>query len=136
LPGVGSGRSTTLSSAFWQATAFIASIISEYVCDQTGNEPVEEARLGEREAEPLNVRDLLTHLRLAGDRFHRLREHHPDADPGADCAEPAGYTDRHRSQSGIREGTNEHVGGHVRPPSFHIQTVWILHTCSLYVNSW
>ena len=57
--------------------------------EQAGDEAVEEARLGKREAEPLQLRDLVAHLGLAGDRFDRLAEDDADADAGADGAEAA-----------------------------------------------
>src|ERR1700689_1265324 len=37
--------------------------------EEAGHEPVEEARLGQCEAQPLQLRDLVAHLRLAGDRL-------------------------------------------------------------------
>src|SRR3954453_18362133 len=65
----------------------------EDVGDQAGDQPVEEARLGEREPEPLNARDLVTHLRLARDRLDHLAEDDPDADTGADGTEAAADPD-------------------------------------------
>src|ERR1700760_1691953 len=55
--------------------------------DQARHEPVEEARLGEPEAEPLDGRDLVAHLGLPGDRLDHLAEDDPDAHAGADGAE-------------------------------------------------
>ena len=57
--------------------------------EQAGDEAVEEARLGQREAEPLQLGDLVAHLGLAGDRLDRLAEDDADADAGADGAEAA-----------------------------------------------
>src|SRR5436853_7933623 len=48
--------------------------------DQTEDERVEHDRLGEGEAEPLDRRDLVTHLRLARDRLDHLAEDVADAD--------------------------------------------------------
>src|ERR671939_2169456 len=56
--------------------------------DQAEDERVEDDRLGQREAEPLDARDLLAHLRLAGDRLDHLAEDVADADARADGAEP------------------------------------------------
>src|ERR671917_96224 len=55
--------------------------------DQAEDERVEDDRLGEREAEPLDARDLLAHLRLAGDRLDHLAEDVPHADARPDRPE-------------------------------------------------
>src|SRR5438309_5236700 len=55
--------------------------------EQPGHEPVEEARLGQSEAEPLQLRDLVAHLGLAGDRLDCLAEDDADAHTGAHGAE-------------------------------------------------
>ena len=65
----------------------------EHVGEQAGDEAVEEARLGEREAEPLDAGDLVAHLGLAGDRLDHLAEDDADADAGADRAEAAADPD-------------------------------------------
>src|SRR5688500_13597629 len=57
--------------------------------DQARDEPVEEACLGEGEAEPLDTGDLVAHLRLAGHRLDDLAEDDADADAGADGTEAA-----------------------------------------------
>ena len=57
--------------------------------DEARHQAVEEARLGEREAEPLDAGDLVAHLGLAGDRLDHLAEDDADADAGADGAEAA-----------------------------------------------
>src|SRR5665213_4058106 len=54
---------------------------------QARHESVEEARLGKGEAQPLQLRDLVAHLRLACDCLDRLAEDHADADTGANCTE-------------------------------------------------
>ena len=61
---------------------------------QAGDEAVEEARLGEREAEPLDRGDLVAHLGLAGHRLDDLAEDDADADAGADGAEAAADAER------------------------------------------
>src|SRR3954451_18587005 len=50
---------------------------------EAGHEAVEHARLGEREAQPLDRGDLVAHLRLTGDRLDHLPEDVADADAGA-----------------------------------------------------
>src|SRR3954453_6285250 len=55
--------------------------------DQAEDERVEHDRLGEREAQPLDRRDLVAHLGLAGDRLDHLAEDVADADARADRAE-------------------------------------------------
>src|SRR5215204_1118970 len=61
--------------------------ISEEEGDQAEDERVEDDRLGEGEAEPLDARDLLAHLGLAGDRLDHLAEDVADADARTDRAE-------------------------------------------------
>src|SRR5215217_6911398 len=56
--------------------------------DQARHEPVEEARLGEREAEPLDAGDLVAHLRLTRDRLDDLAEDDADADARATAPRP------------------------------------------------
>src|SRR5215203_1173040 len=55
--------------------------------DQAEDERVEDDRLGEGEAEPLDARDLLAHLGLPCDRLDHLSEDVAHADPGADRAQ-------------------------------------------------
>src|SRR5215213_3362576 len=64
--------------------------------DQARHEPVEEARLGEREAEPLDAGDLVAHLGLARDRLDHLAEDDADADAGAHRAEAAAHAEGDR----------------------------------------
>src|SRR5215218_9848750 len=64
--------------------------------DQARHEPVEEARLGEREAEPLDAGDLVAHLRLTRDRLDDLAEDDADADAGAHGAQAAAHAERDR----------------------------------------
>jgi hypothetical protein len=61
--------------------------------DQAEDERVEDDRLGEGEAEPLDARDLLAHLGLAGDRLDHLAEDVAHADAGADRAEPGAHAE-------------------------------------------
>ena len=63
---------------------------------QARHEAVEEARLGEREAEPLDAGDLVAHLGLAGDRLDDLAEDDADADAGAHGAEAAAHAEGDR----------------------------------------
>src|SRR5436305_14936996 len=65
----------------------------EDVGDPAGDQPIDEARLGERESEPLDARDLVTHFRLARDRLDHLAEDDPDADTGAHGTEAAADSD-------------------------------------------
>src|SRR4051812_39781679 len=62
-------------------------VLREEERDQAEDERVEHDRLGEREAEPLDRGDLVTHLRLARDRLDHLAEDVADADARADRAE-------------------------------------------------
>src|SRR6185503_3674235 len=64
--------------------------------DEARHEPVEEARLGKREAEPLDAGDLVAHLRLARHRLDHLAEDDADADAGAHGAETAAHAERDR----------------------------------------
>src|SRR5215213_5556023 len=61
--------------------------------DQARHEPIEEARLGQREAEPLDARDLVAHLGLARDRLDHLAEDDADADAGTHGAEAATHAE-------------------------------------------
>src|SRR3954449_3991428 len=67
--------------------------------DQARHEPIEEARLGEGEAEPLDGGDLVAHLRLAGDGLDNLAEDDADAHARADGAEAATDTERNGAAS-------------------------------------
>ena len=71
--------------------------------DQARHEAVEEARLGEREAEPLDRRDLVAHLGLARHGLDDLAEDDADADTGADGAETTADTEGDRL-AGVRAG--------------------------------
>src|SRR4051795_1243622 len=55
--------------------------------DQAEDEGVEDDRLGEGEAQPLDRGDLVAHLRLAGHRLDDLAEDEADADARADRPE-------------------------------------------------
>src|SRR5579864_2383337 len=63
---------------------------------QAGDEPVEEARLGQREPEPLQLRDLVAHLGLTRDGLDCLAEDDADADTGAHGTESAADTEADR----------------------------------------
>src|SRR5215211_4114181 len=67
---------------------------SEEERDEAEHERVEDDRLGQGEAEPLDARDLLPHLGLACDRLDHLAEDVPDADARADRAEAGAHAER------------------------------------------
>src|SRR5919109_358903 len=79
------------------------SIALEEEGDQPEDERVEGHGLGQRDAEPLDARDLLAHLRLPGDRLDHLAEDDSDADPGADRPEPGADAERDGLQSVVRD---------------------------------
>src|SRR5918997_2153637 len=64
--------------------------------DQARDEAVEEARLGECEAEPLDAGDLVAHLGLARHGLDDLAEDDADADAGAHGAEATANTEGDR----------------------------------------
>src|ERR1700722_8213200 len=88
---------------------------------EAGHEAVEEAGLGEGEAQPLQLRDLVSHLRLAGGGLDRLAEDDADADAGADRAESAADTQADRLSGGCdstrnaRRAQDQHVEQGVTP---------------------
>src|SRR5215208_5401496 len=83
-----SGLSPPPSSAAMSGMALNSSTCGlEEEGDEAEDERVEGHGLGEREAEPLDARDLLAHLRLAGDRLDHLSEDVADPDAGADRAQ-------------------------------------------------
>jgi hypothetical protein len=92
--------------------------------DQARDEAVEEAPLGEREAEPLDAGDLVAHLGQAGDGLDHLAEDDADADTGSDRAETTTDAEGDRLAGvgpGIRlgeEGHEEGEGGVHRESSF------------------
>src|ERR1700752_4776966 len=79
----------------------------EHVRDEAGDEPVEEARLGQSEAEPLDARDLIGHLRLARERFADLAEDDANADTGPDGAQAAPDPDPESGADPGRGGERE-----------------------------
>src|SRR5918997_2561208 len=64
--------------------------------DEARDEAVEEARLGECEAEPLDAGDLVAHLGLARHGLDDLAEDDADADAGAHGAEAAAHAEGDR----------------------------------------
>src|SRR3954464_14503724 len=64
--------------------------------DEAEDEGVEDDRLGEREAQPLDRRDLVAHLGLTRHRLDDLAEDVADTDAGADGPEPGADTERER----------------------------------------
>src|SRR4051794_24157812 len=92
------------------SAAIRGAIVLEEEGDQARHEPVEEAGLGEGEAQPLDGRDLVAHLRLAGDRLDHLAEDDADAHAGAHGAEAAADTEGDRAASSLailRRGEDE-----------------------------
>src|SRR5215210_4308797 len=85
-----------LSSSAWAKMTVERVIGLEEEGDQARHEPVEEARLGEREAQPLDAGDLVAHLGLARDRLDHLAEDDADAHAGAHGSEAAADTERDR----------------------------------------
>src|SRR5690349_15254928 len=65
--------------------------------EQAGDEAVEHARLGEREAEPLDARDLVAHLGLTRHGLDDLAEDVADADAGACGTEAAAEAEGDRA---------------------------------------
>src|SRR5215208_2058016 len=85
-----------LSSSAWAKMTVERVIGLEEEGDQARHEAVEEARLGEREAEPLDAGDLVAHLGLARHRLDDLAEDDADAHAGADGAEAAAHAEGDR----------------------------------------
>src|SRR5829696_10171268 len=85
-----------LSSSAWAKMTVERVIGLEEEGDQARHEAVEEARLGEREAEPLDAGDLVAHLGLAGHRLDYLAEDDADADAGAHGTKAAAHAERDR----------------------------------------
>src|SRR5215212_7274093 len=85
-----------LSSSAWAKMTVGRVIGLEEEGDQARHQPVEEARLGEREAEPLDRRDLVAHLGLPGHGLDDLAEDDADADAGAHGAEAAAHAEGDR----------------------------------------
>src|SRR5215831_1110108 len=61
--------------------------LDQDVGEDRAEEPVEDDRLGQREAEPLDALQLTAKLRLAGDGLDHRAEDVADADAGAERAE-------------------------------------------------
>src|SRR5680860_1810870 len=97
-PRPGVTRKLPPPSSAASGTMFSASTIGlEEEGDQAEDERVEDDRLGEGEAEPLDARDLLAHLGLPGDRLDHLAE--DVADAGADRAQPGADAEGDRLQA-------------------------------------
>src|SRR5918996_3067527 len=77
--------------------------------DQTRDEAVEEAGLGQREAEPLDAGDLVAHLGLARHGLDDLAEDDADAHAGADGAQASTDAERDRL-AGVRGGLGARLG--------------------------
>src|SRR5918994_3842529 len=89
-PMPGETRKLPPSSAA-KMTGFVTRSPLEEEGDQARHEAVEEARLGEGEAEPLDRGDLVAHLGLARHGLDDLAEDDADADAGAHGAEAAAH---------------------------------------------
>src|SRR6476659_8458516 len=90
----------------------------EDVGEQAADEAVEDDRLREREAEPLNARELAAELGLAGDRLDHRAEDVADADAGAERTEADAERKRDRLAGvgavfggGEEEERGKHQGG-------------------------
>src|SRR4051794_34762802 len=77
--------------------------------DEAEDEGVEHDRLGEREAQPLDRRDLVPHLGLAGHRLDDLAEDVADADARADGAE-AGTDAEGDAREALRRALGDEIG--------------------------
>src|SRR3954463_11259323 len=75
--------------------------------DQTEDERVEGDRLGQREAEPADLLEVVLHLGLAGNGLDLLTEDEPDADSCPDRPESGTHAQRDRlagvGDSGVRD---------------------------------
>ena len=70
MPGLIRKLPLDAASTVWVIGVSAASMASDDERrEQAGDQAVEEARLGQREAQPLELGDLVAHLRLARDRF-------------------------------------------------------------------
>src|SRR6185436_14735490 len=82
-------------------TGFVTPSPLEEEGDQARHEAVEEAGLGEGEAEPLDRGDLVAHLGLASNGLDDLAEDDADADAGAHGTETATDTERDGAACGL-----------------------------------
>src|SRR5687768_4812212 len=73
-----------------------SSPLDQDVGQQTADEAVEHDCLGEREAEPLDARQLATQFRLPCDGLDHAAENVADADAGAERAEADAERERDR----------------------------------------
>src|SRR3954462_369144 len=74
-------------------------VLREEEGDQAEDERVEHDRLGQGEAQPLDRRDLVAHLGLAGHRLDDLAEDEADAHARADGAEAGADAEGDRAQT-------------------------------------
>jgi hypothetical protein len=75
---------------------------------EAAHEAVEERRLGEREAEPLDRGDLIAHLGLARDGLDHLAEQHADAGAGSGGAAAGPHAEGDRAAGRLAD---QFVGG-------------------------
>jgi hypothetical protein len=78
--------------------------------DQAEDERVEGDGLGQGEAEPANLLQLVLHLGLAGDRLDLLTEDEADADAGADRAQPGANAECDRLAGIGDAGVSDRLG--------------------------
>src|SRR4051794_14970846 len=91
------------------ALSMLGSAAREEERDEAEDEGVEHDRLGEREAQPLDRRDLVPHLGLAGHRLDDLAEDVADADARADGAE-AGTDAEGDAREALRRALGDEIG--------------------------
>src|SRR5215467_12132451 len=88
------------------------------VGEQAADQAVEHDGLGEREAEPLDALELAAQLGLPGDGLDHRAEDVPDADTGAEGAEPDAEREGDRlARVGDRARSCEKVEHAAVPPS-------------------
>src|SRR3954464_14617593 len=87
--------------------------------DEAEDERVEHDRLGQREAEPLDRGDLVTHLGLAGHRLDDLAEDEADAHARADRAEAGAHAERDGAQA-LRGGVTAPLRQYGKSAEVHV----------------
>src|SRR3954451_8185456 len=102
MPGVTRKLPPPPDSEAASGTVFASAVIGlEEERDEAEDEGVEDDRLGEGEAQPLDRGDLVAHLRLAGHRLDDLAEDEADADARADRPEARADAERDRLHAGL-----------------------------------
>src|SRR3954454_13896876 len=117
MPGVTRKLPPPPDSEAASGTVFASAVIDlEEERDEAEDEGVEDDRLGQGEAEPLDRGDLVAHLGLAGQRLDDLAEDEADAHAGADGAEAGADAQRDRAQA-LGGGIARSLGDDVRDES-------------------